>query len=241
MHAPRPKLQPAASAAPIPGQQAACVAALAAVPACLILDAEARLLDASAGGHALLSANAEVLQLQGQRLRATQQPARLEQALAAARAHGRCPLALVRAQRLPLTLLCERRLPDDPDSGWHIHLRDPDTELPDTRLVQAMFKLTASEAAVAAALALGHSTSSIALSLGVQTNTVLAHVKKVLTKTGTQRQAQLVSLLLRSVAMVGVATPDAPVAAPGASSLRANHPPDCGGDTPQPHQACPFR
>jgi len=177
----------------------------------LILDADALLVDASAAAVALLAANAEVLQLQGLRLQAMRQPTRWVQALAVARAQGRCALALPRGQRLPLTLLLQRHAVADGDAGWHISLRDPDAERPDAELVQALFGLTPCEAAVATALALGHSTDSIALGLGVQTNTVLSHIKKVLTKTGTQRQAQLVSLLLRSVAMVGPSPPPRPL------------------------------
>ena len=181
----------------------------------LHLDAGALLADAGPGTLALLAANAEVLQLQCRRLRATRQPERLEQALRLAKLQGRCPLALVRSQRLPLTLLCEHWAAGDLAAGWRITLRDPEAERPDRRLLQAAFGLTPSEAEVATALALGRSTGEIAQSLGVQANTVLAHVKKVLTKTGTQRQAQLVSLLLRSVVMVsGTAPTPAPTPAP---------------------------
>lgn len=202
----------------------------------LRLDASALLDEASPAALDLLAANAEVLQLQCRRLRATRQPERLEQALLLARDQGRCPLALVRGQRLPLTLLCERLAAAGPASGWRITLRDPETEQPDAPLVQALFGLTPSEAAVATALALGHSTAEIALALGVQANTVLAHVKKVLTKTGTRRQAQLVSLLLRSVAVVQTPapgrTPDGPAARPAtqpaACAATPGPPPVCG-------------
>ena len=169
----------------------------APAPAWLTLNTDTVVLGASPTALALLAANAEVLRLQAGALCATRQPLRLVQALALARTQGRCPLALPRGQRLPLTLLIQRRIADDQHLGWHISLRDPDAERPDTQLVQALFNLTPSEAAVASALALGHGTDTIALSMGVQANTVLAHIKKVLTKTGTQRQAQLVSLLLR--------------------------------------------
>lgn len=217
----------------------------------LHLDAGALLADTGPGALALLAANAEVLQLQCRRLRATRQPERLEQALLLAKLQGRCPLALMRSQRLPLTLLCEHWVDGDPAAGWRITLRDPEIERPDRRLLQAAFGLTPSEAEVASALALGRSTGEIARSLGVQANTVLAHVKKVLTKTGTQRQAQLVSLLLRSVAMVSTpaptptptpapaCTPDVQAGWPAAAGLARDQPPGCGVCTTTRPAPCP--
>ena len=228
MHTPPPSNLASNQASNPPSHQPSGFPALA----WLILDADALLVDASPSALALLAANAEVLQLQGLRLQATRQLISWVYALALARAQGRCALALPRGQRLPLTLLLQRRVADTPDAGWHISLRDPDTERPDAQLVQALFGLTPCEAAVATALALGHSTDSIALGLGVQTNTVLSHIKKVLTKTGTQRQAQLVSLLLRSVAMVGP---------PQAPSTLANPARKCGVPAARPLQACPSR
>ena len=206
----------------------------------LQLDADGLLLD-TLGTQAVLAAHAGVLTLQARRLRAIRQPERLEQALLLARAQGRWPLALLREQRLPLTLLCQRQLASGQFAGWHISLRDPEAARPDLLLVQALFGLTPSEAAVATALALGQSCAEIAQVLGVQPNTVLAHVKKALTKTGTQRQAQLVSLLLRSVAVV-----PAQEAAPGARSTRpamplARHPPSpgCGVAAALVPESCP--
>lgn len=250
MHSPLPTAQDAPTALSAP--PAADAPAAGMLPAAwLQLDASALVVEAGTGALALLAANVEVLLLQCRRLRATRQPERLQQALLLAKLQGRCPLALVRSQRLPLTLLCEHLqagdpAAGDPAAGWRITLRDPEAERPDRRLLQALFGLTPSEAEVAGALAGGRSTGEIALLLGVQTNTVLAHVKKVLTKTGTQRQAQLVSLLLRSVAMVSSTAPtpapaptNAPACAPGGlaarpavAGLARDHPPDTGWAPP---------
>lgn len=206
----------------------------------LQLDADGLLPDTPAT-QALLAAHAGVLALQGRRLRAIRQPERLEQALLLARAQGRWPLALLREQRLPLTLLCQRQLASSQFAGWHISLRDPEAERPDLLLVQALFGLTPSEAAVATALALGQSCAEIAQVLRVQPNTVLAHVKKALTKTGTQRQAQLVSLLLRSVAVAPalVAAPSAQVTRPAKPPARQPLSPNCGVAAELVPDSCP--
>ncbi len=191
----------------------------------------------------LLHANAGVLHLCHQRLQAGRQRERLMQAFSLAQAQGQSVLALARAGQLPLTLLLQHSGETAAGSGWLVILRDPDAERPDTGRMQQLFGLTPAEAAVAAALAQGRSTAAIAQQLGVQPNTVLAHVKKLLTKTSTQGQVQLVSLLLRSVAMA------APAAAAAAAADVANvlgarpalaPPPDCGAALPKLHEPCPF-
>jgi DNA-binding CsgD family transcriptional regulator len=62
--------------------------------------------------------------------------------------------------------------------------------------LKTLFGLTNKESEVAAALALGQSLEEIAASLGVGLGTVRTHLKSCLTKTGTSRQAQLVSRIL---------------------------------------------
>ena len=71
------------------------------------------------------------------------------------------------------------------------HLLDP-------RRLQSRFGLTPAEARVAIALAAGDSRADRAQRLGVQLNTVHAHLKQVLAKTGCRRQTQLVALVWRS-------------------------------------------
>lgn len=60
------------------------------------------------------------------------------------------------------------------------------------------YDLTHVEACVALELAHGATIAEIADRLGVQANTVRWHVKQILSKTGTRRQAELVRLLLIS-------------------------------------------
>ena len=66
---------------------------------------------------------------------------------------------------------------------------------PPADLVRSLFDLTASEAEVARCLVRGRSVEEIAMERGVSHNTVRTHLRKVLEKTGTSRQAELVALL----------------------------------------------
>ena len=61
------------------------------------------------------------------------------------------------------------------------------------------FGLTQTEGAVAAALGSGHSVEEIAAGMGIAVATVRTHLKRILAKTGTHRQAELATLLARSV------------------------------------------
>lgn len=81
---------------------------------------------------------------------------------------------------------------------------DPERELllPPDRLSQ-LFRLTRREAQIAALLAHGADLSEIAERLGVSRGTVHTHLKRILEKTDTHRQAELVSLLLRGLAGLG--------------------------------------
>jgi DNA-binding CsgD family transcriptional regulator len=60
------------------------------------------------------------------------------------------------------------------------------------------YDLTHVEARIAPELAHGETITEIARRLGVKANTVRWHVKQILAKTGTRRQAELVRLLLIS-------------------------------------------
>lgn len=173
----------------------------------LLLDRRGRILNRSERASAVLAANAEVLQVADGRLVTPQAPALLDTHLAriAALATQAAPpaaasaaLALHRPGRLPLTL---RSQPWGPSAGTVLMgLCDPQAYTLCEATLQALFGLTVAEARVAAAVADGLSTAEIALSVGVQINTVQAHLKRLLSKTGTARQARLVSLLWRSVA-----------------------------------------
>lgn len=70
---------------------------------------------------------------------------------------------------------------------------------PDERLLEALFDLTAAEARVASRLVGGQSVTAIARTCGVATSTVRSQVKSIFGKTGTRRQAEIVSLLATSL------------------------------------------
>jgi DNA-binding CsgD family transcriptional regulator len=69
---------------------------------------------------------------------------------------------------------------------------------PDLAMLRELFSLTPAEARVAAKLVLGRSVEEIAAEGDISVLTVRTHVKRVLSKTATSRQAELISLILRS-------------------------------------------
>jgi DNA-binding CsgD family transcriptional regulator len=79
-------------------------------------------------------------------------------------------------------------------------LRDP--EFPPYRLdhLRSLFGLTLMEALTASELARGRSLEEIAHALSVGLGTIRTHLKQVLSKTGTHRQAEAVAVIARSVA-----------------------------------------
>lgn len=84
-----------------------------------------------------------------------------------------------------------------------VYVSGLDTHQPLERLVAQIFDLTPSEAQLAALLASGLSLSEAAEKLGFTENTVRSYCKTILNKTGVGRQADLVRLILRSVAVLG--------------------------------------
>lgn len=128
--------------------------------------------------------------------RAPDQP-RLRRAVHAALDRGQGAwLSLARAQGLPLMLAVDAEPARAGSAACAcIRLCDPHRFEPDRQALQSMFGLTAAEAEVAARLAAGWHPPQIAVALGIQANTVAAHLKRALAKTGAGRQAALVALL----------------------------------------------
>jgi DNA-binding CsgD family transcriptional regulator len=85
-----------------------------------------------------------------------------------------------------------------------IFVGDPD-ERPTVSLevVRQLFDFTRAEALLATALARGQSLDEAASELGITRNTARAHLRAIFSKTGVSRQAELVRLVLRSVASLG--------------------------------------
>lgn len=115
------------------------------------------------------------------------------QALSVPRPH-RMPLALEFAPVRPSACVLGEQRP-----ACLIFIRDPQAPISIERL-RDFFGLTRTEGAVAAALGSGHSVEEIAAGMGVAVATVRTHLKRILAKTGTHRQAEVVTLLARSVA-----------------------------------------
>jgi DNA-binding CsgD family transcriptional regulator/PAS domain-containing protein len=70
---------------------------------------------------------------------------------------------------------------------------------PELAILRELFSLTPAEARIAAKLVLGRSVEEIAAEGHISVLTVRTHVKRILSKTATSRQAELISLILRSV------------------------------------------
>ena len=116
-------------------------------------------------------------------------------------------LTIQRPGRLPMTALvapmragANGRAPASPSAL--VFMRDPERGVPAQHTLRELFGLTRTEAAIAAELAQGHSLERIGESFGIGRGTVRSHVKTILSKTGTHRQAQLVALISRSVASI---------------------------------------
>jgi DNA-binding CsgD family transcriptional regulator len=68
-------------------------------------------------------------------------------------------------------------------------------QAPPVELVQSLFDLTPAEARVARGLAAGETVESLASAQGLSQNTIRSHVRRVLEKTGCDRQIDVVTLL----------------------------------------------
>lgn len=172
------------------------------VPAgpCILLDIRLSVVHVSPAAQRLLGWAAPVLTVQQRSLHTPGDQPALNRALARAVRGSRTAASLPRADGPALTLRAERLSASGME--WVlVTLRDPALETPDTDLLQDLFDLTPTEALVAAGLAQGQTGAELALAMGVQINTVQSHIKRVLVKSGTRRQSQLVSLILRSAAM----------------------------------------
>ena len=65
-----------------------------------------------------------------------------------------------------------------------------------TDTLRSLWQLTAAEAQLALALAAGHSVEEVAQRSGITLGTARVHLKRVLSKSGTHRQSELVRLIL---------------------------------------------
>lgn len=177
----------------------------------LMVDGTGRIIHASGMAERLLRENAELAVIHG-RL-ALRSPALRDKLLslvsgAMDTARGRitkpgAALSIPRLHRMPLALEVAPLRPSASALGEHrpavlVFIRDPQAPIAAARL-RELFGLTRTEGAVAAALGGGASLEDIATGMGIGLATVRSHLKRILAKTGTHRQAQAAALLARSV------------------------------------------
>lgn len=186
--------------------------------ATMILDEQGRLLTTNAVGRALLD-QGEGLSLRAGRLHIEGRDIdkELQQALATiirAQLHGET--SVVRALRVPRSAgradlgLVIRPVPT---SQWSegqsspsaaVFVSDPDLQESTSRqILGELFKLTPAEANLATLLARGLSLAQVSATQNISQHTARAQLKSIFAKTGVSRQAELVRLVLKSVASLG--------------------------------------
>jgi DNA-binding CsgD family transcriptional regulator/PAS domain-containing protein len=186
--------------------------------ATMILDEQGRLLTTNAVGRALLD-QGEGLSLRAGRLyiEGRDIDKELQQALTTIlRAQLRGETSMVRALRVPRSAgradlgLVIRPVPT---SQWGegqsspsaaIFVSDPDLQESTSRqILGELFDLTPAEANLATLLARGLSLAQVSSAQNISQHTARAQLKSIFAKTGVSRQAELVRLVLKSVASLG--------------------------------------
>lgn len=118
-------------------------------------------------------------------------------------------LMIPRAGRLPLTMIVAPLPPSRASRSGNaaqarplalVIVRDPEAATLAITCLRDLFGFTRMEAVVAADLANGLSLDALAQRRGIGGATVRSHLKRILAKTGTHRQAEAVALIARSVA-----------------------------------------
>jgi len=183
--------------------------------ASMILDEQGRLLTTNAVGRALLDQD-EGLGLRAGRLHIEGRDINkeLQQALSAIiKAQQQGQTSVVRALRVPRSAtrsdlgLVIRPVPT---SQWSegqsspsavVFISDPDLqESTSGQILGELFELTPAEANLATLLARGLSLAEVSLAQNISQHTARAQLKSIFSKTGVSRQAELVRLVLKSVA-----------------------------------------
>lgn len=97
----------------------------------------------------------------------------------------------------------DRHGPVDASPAVIVYATDPDPAGSFEQLIATLFDLTPSEANLAALLTQGLTLAEAAAETGLTESTVRSYSKRIFSKTGVSRQAELVRLILRSVAILG--------------------------------------
>jgi DNA-binding CsgD family transcriptional regulator len=183
--------------------------------AVIIADAQCRVLHMNGVASTFLGTESDIrvhcgrLTFSDRRLDAELQRRVMEAARTAAGAPSEPAAALLieRDGRLPFTILVAPLPATAHPYGTAtpavmVFIKDPERLEPVQKTLCELFGLTPTEAAIAAALVNGQDMARIASSFRIGIGTARSHLKAVLTKTGTHRQAELVALVTRSVAMI---------------------------------------
>lgn len=117
-------------------------------------------------------------------------------ALSVPRVSGRSVYELV-IKPVPIRPLMESRC--SPHLNVFIFSQEGGVEV-NLRLLMKLYRLTATEASVAIKLAQGSTLDDVVESMNVSRNTVRTHLRSIFSKTGTNQQSVLVSLVLNSLA-----------------------------------------
>lgn len=182
--------------------------------ATLVVDGQANVLYANELAEHLLRRDDAALQVFGGRLlarnpaSATELRRLIERCVQTAAGQPSAPdgaLTIQRPGQSPLTVLVAPLPPHAHDWGLSqpaalVFIRDAASLVPTPQTLRELFGLTRNEALIAAALAEGQTLEASAEALAMGLGTARTHLKSIMAKTGTHRQAQLVTLVWRSVA-----------------------------------------
>ena len=170
-----------------------------------ILRPDGHILAQNAVCETMLDAAASGLYNANEALRTRRRPdmRALEQALHTAAFHGKPAALRVRdlegegAVELLIT-----PMPARPEGETRLTaiLRAPDALKPDADLLEQLYGLTPAEAGLTAALAGGIGLSEACKRRGITVNTGKGYLKRIFQKTGTNRQSELVALVMNGVA-----------------------------------------
>lgn len=176
------------------------------------VDVRCRIMSLNAGGEALLD-GASGLAVSHGRLRL--QDGLLDQCMtqmvqtsvSTASGHPVPPgaaMVVPRDGRLPLTMIVTPLRPSGIGTQTQplalVIVRDPEAATLSTTGLRELFGFTRSEAVIARDLASGLSLDDVAEQRGIGAATARSHLKRILSKTNTHRQAEAVALIARSVA-----------------------------------------
>lgn len=179
--------------------------------ATLLVAADASIIHANQIAEALLTEGTALCQRNG-RLMAIRQKegAALSSLIREATRMGGAPSAdgtmlLRRVNEQPLHILVapfRMAWAGQPTAGAIVFVRDPSRSMSAIATLRALFNFTPTEARIAQALANGKSIGDIAAAHRATLQTVRKQLKSIFAKTETNRQAQCVAVILRSVATI---------------------------------------